>query len=52
MSEYIFISYVVMMLVMIKYFLFDDVSFKDCFKWWVTSPLSLPYFLILTFVGW
>jgi hypothetical protein len=52
MIEYILMSYAIMLLIMIKYFIFDAVDFKNCFKWWVTSPLSLPYLVILLFVEW
>jgi hypothetical protein len=53
MIEYIFISYVVMLLWCLKWLVFDPyLGFKHCFKMLLISPLSLPCNIIRKFNDW
>jgi hypothetical protein len=52
MIEYIFISYVVMFFWCGKNLLCEDETSKTCFKNWLASPLSMPWYLVITFAEW
>ena len=51
MIEYILISYVVMLVVCL-FMLIGGYGAKNTLKYWLVSPLSMPYFFIVAFLEW
>jgi len=52
MIEYILISYFIMIFWCGKNWLYKDETIKTCFKNWLVSPLSMPWYLVIAFVEW
>lgn len=52
MIEYILISYVVMFFWCGKEWFCEDEALKTCLKNWLVSPLSMPWYLVITFAEW
>ena len=52
MIAYIFISYVFMFVVCFYCVVIGGEDFKPNFKWWVFSPISLPLFVVCSFINW
>ena len=52
MIEYILISYFFMLIWLILDGGLVDFRLKLGLKVWIISPLTLPYFIIITFINW
>ena len=46
MIEYIILSYVFMFLLTIYSVTIWDGDLRECIKWWIFSPISMPIFII------
>ena len=52
MISYLLVCYLVMFVWTIKWFLFDYEDGLLCFKLWVLSPITAPWFMFVKFAEW
>ncbi len=52
MIGYVLLSYVIVLLIIIKLYFFDFADGKSCFKAFLVSPIYLPIWIVTAYINW